>query len=195
MMSNINIEKLVEKFDTIIDSIKNENRKNQIKMMMEKIGSSYFIAPAAAKEEYHDAFPGGLLYHTLKVYSNMNRMCKMFYPDIDNDSIIITSLFHDLGKACTVSNQEIYIPIKEQWKLDRGINYELNPEIRDGLTHAQRSVRLLSFYGIELTEEEYLSILTHDGLFVDENICFKYKLNKLSSLLHFSDYFSVFHQG
>ena len=36
-----------------------------------------------------------------------------------------------------------------------------------------------------------LAILSHDGLYVDENQVFKYKFNKLALLLHFADVWTV----
>ena len=60
--------------------------------------SDFYSAPASTK--YHDANPGGLLYHSLRVYDELKRVLAA-YPEIkaSEESIVIVSLFHDLCKA------------------------------------------------------------------------------------------------
>jgi len=186
MKTKIDTEKEIKIFDELISSL-SEPRKSQVEEMMKFIGERYFTAPASGSILKHDAFPGGLLHHSLQVAANFKKLCNLFYPDVNKDSIIISALFHDLGKIGSLDGKELYIPVKEQWKRDRGNVYEYNPDIRDGLTHAQRSVRILSHFGIQLTDEEYLAIISHDGLFLDENQVYRNKMNKLSYLLHWAD--------
>ncbi len=187
-------EQIASDFDSVyalIESIKNEKRKNQLTFFFEQIGENYFSAPASSRADYHDSCVGGLANHSLQVLKNFNAICKLWGQDISKDSIITCALTHDSGKAETVDKKPIYLEETEKWKLNKGVVYYYNPDIRDGLTHAQRSVRLLSHYGVELTNDEYLAILAHDFLFVDENIVFKTKLNRLGYLLHFADVWTV----
>ena len=154
---------------------------------METIGDRYFTSPASGSTNKHDAFPGGLLHHSLQVTANFKKLCNLFYPEVQESSVILCGVFHDLGKIGSLDGKELYVPVKEQWKKDRGNVYEYNPDIRDGLTHAQRSVRILSYFEIQLTDIEYLAILAHDFLFLDENQIYRNKMNKLSYLLHWAD--------
>jgi len=191
MLSEQQIGKNIERVNKLIETLSSEV-KIPIQAMMDVVGEKYHSAPGSSSINRHDCYPGGFCDHTLRVFRNFKQLCELWYPEAQLNSIILVSLMHDLGKVCTLSGQDFYVPVKEDWKIKRGILYEHNKEIRDGLTHAQRSVRMLSHFGVPLTDDEYLAILSHDGLYVDENISFKNKQSKLAFLLHFADYYTVF---
>lgn len=187
MLSENEILNNIQRVTKLIDKITDDSRKNKIKELFEKIGDKYFTAPASSQEKFHDAYPGGLAKHSLQVTKNLNELSKLWYSSLSIDSIIICGLLHDVGKATTVNGLDIYIKETEDWKIRRGNLYYHNLDIRDGLTHAQRSIRLIAYYDISLTDEEYIAILSHDGLYVDENQVFKNKFGKLGLLLQWSD--------
>ena len=60
--------------------------------------SDFYTAPASTK--YHGAYEGGLLEHSLNVYTELQKL-KTVYPEINcsEESLIIVSLFHDLCKV------------------------------------------------------------------------------------------------
>lgn len=185
------IDKDIQLFNKAINLISDVERKEQVINFVNSIKDNLYSAPASSKADHHDAYVCGLVHHSLEVFRKFADICKIWAPEISKDTIIVCGLFHDIGKACTINNLPIYIEETEKWKLERGIYYNLNPEIRDGLTHAQRSVRLLSYHNVQLTEDEYLAILAHDFLYTEENISFKYKMNKVGHLLHFADVWTV----
>jgi hypothetical protein len=118
----------------------------------------------------------------------------LWFPTIPDDSLIITGLFHDLGKIGDISGSDYYIPTTQNWQIQKGIRYEYNKLLKDGLNHAQRSARLLNQCGVELTDDEYLAITFHDGLYLKENIqvasiCHDHNL---LMALHWADYYTVF---
>ena len=49
----------------------------------------------------------------------------------------------------------MFIPSTEQWKKNKGMLYEFNPNLDTALKLGERSVFLCMKYGIKLTEEEY----------------------------------------
>ncbi len=186
MLTQEQITKNAETVVKLIEKYVVSDRKDKLLKMLEKIGTQFYTAPAATS--YHSAFNGGLVYHTLAVVKNMLEICQIWYQDVSKESVVICSLFHDIGKCVTVKGEDIYVPNESQWHREKlGKMYEKNPIIRDGLTHAQRSIRLLSYFEINLTDEEYLAILSHDGIYVEENVVFKNKMNKLALMLHWSD--------
>lgn len=189
------INKLIEQFDEVIDKLL-PPRKKQVQGLIEKIGDRYFTAPASGSIHKHDAEPGGLAKHSLEVYENMKSICKAWFPNIPLDSIIILALFHDLGKIGIVGGEDHYLPTTQDWQIKKGIRYETNKDLKDGLTHAQRSVRILEQCGVKLTDSEYCAIILHDGLYVEENVQMKkhnsVRENSLLMSLHWSDYYTVF---
>jgi len=192
ILSEEQIKEVIESTYTLINSISDKNRKSQLKVLFDEIGDNYFSAPASSRSDYHDSCVGGLANHSLEVLTNYNKICKLWAPEISKDSIIICALLHDSGKSETIGKKPIYLEETERWKTERGNVYYHNPDIRDGLTHAMRSVRLAEYYGVKLTEDEYIAILAHDNLYVEENKVFKNKVGKMGTLLHFADYWTVF---
>lgn len=193
MLEQEQITKNAEMVMKLIENHIVSDRKDKISKMLEKIGTQFYTAPASKNINEHEAYTGGLVEHSLKVLKNLIEICNIWYKNCPVETRVIVGLFHDFDKSCTTDGTDWYIPNESQWHREKlGKMYELNPIIRDGLTHAQRSVRLLSYFNINLTDEEYLAILTHDGLYVDENISFKTRMNKLGLLLHWADSKSVF---
>jgi len=185
------ISKAMEQVYTLIEQLP-EPRKSQIKSFMDVMGARYATAPASGSIHKHDAEPGGLLTHSLDVYKNLKLMNDALGKDLPIDSMIICGLFHDLGKIGTLGGQDMYVLVTEQWRREKGYRYEHNKDIKDGLSHAQRAVRLLSHYGVELTDDEYVAMLYHDGLYMKENELFKRVQTKLALLLHWADYYTAF---
>lgn len=202
-MKQEEISKLIERFDKIIEMLPLD-RHAQVEHMIAQIGSRFFTSPASGSEHKHDAEPGGLLNHSLAVYDNLKMLQGMWFPNIPTDSVIIAGLFHDLGKIGTfdadlisdsgsVGGLDHYVPSIEDWQKRKGILYTWNKSIKDGLSHAQRSARLLSQCGVELTDNEYLSIVYHDGLYMKENaLLVSIHGNELLMALHWADYYTAF---
>lgn len=54
-----------------------------------------------------------------------------------------------------IAKAEMFIPSTEQWKINKGMFYEFNPNTQTALKLGERSIFLCMKYGIKLTEEEY----------------------------------------
>lgn len=155
--------------------------------------SDFFTAPCST--QYHLCKEGGLAEHSMNVYLYMrNTAAGIGYYDPltdSSDSIIITSLLHDLGKAGQYGKPN-YIPNMIQDKKNKGEYvrseakpYETNKDLL-AVPHEIRSIHIASQY-IELTEQESFAILMHNGLYGDLKYAYTGKETPLSMLLHFSD--------
>ena len=139
----------------MINMLDKKRRKN-ISVMMSDLASLYFSAPASYKSEYNSCFPGGLSRHSLQVMKGMVGLTNgLKIRDCDKDSIIILSLFHDLGKIGD-GVDSYYIGNDEYWK-SRGYNYKINDKFNN-IPPQTLSLFLLQKYGVELTYNEYLAI-------------------------------------
>jgi hypothetical protein len=191
MLSEEQINKNAETVVKLVEKYVISARKTSIIEMLKEIGTQFYTAPASGK--YHCQFPGGLVHHTLLMTKKLFELSKKFEHNISDESLLIAGLFHDLGKACTISKQDIYIWNSNQWRRDNlNEQYISNPEIRDGLTHAQRSIRLLTYFNVPLTDDEFQAILFHDGQYVDENKTIRHKQCKLGFLVHSADAWTAF---
>lgn len=164
----INITAFKEKFISLLKSTERKGVDETIKYLED---SGFFEAPAST--QYHGAYPGGLLEHSYNVYLQALYIYKIeckIKPQIkdalDEKSIIIASLLHDVCKA------EVYKEIKK-WRKDETKpagkqweqydtwkhTYDDNP-----FGHGEKSVIVLLHKRlIELTEEEMLAIRWHMG--------------------------------
>ena len=184
--------------EEILEILKSTKRPGMDKLCekLDKIG--FFTAPCSGS--YHLAKEGGLAEHSLNVYKIMSADAALKMPysyrNKNHDSIIICSLLHDVGK-CGDYGKPNYVPnmIKDgrptkadpvqKYKQSESKPYETNKDLSP-IDHEIRSVKIVSKY-IDLTEDEELAILWHNGLYGN----FKYQIQNhetpLYLLLHSAD--------
>ena len=164
---------------------------------MEKNG--FFESPCSGG--YHLAKEGGLLEHSMNVLAVMRNIAFSLQGEealIKKhwDSIVICSLLHDLGK-CGDHGKPGYVPNmvkdgkptkaepEQKYKQSESKPFEVNKDLYP-IDHEIRSVKIASRY-IELTEDEELAILWHNGLYGNFKYQIQGKETPLYMLLHFAD--------
>lgn len=80
---------------------------------------------------------------------NAKEKTKHAFLRVDKNSLMKVLLLQHISKA------ELFVPSNEQWKINKGMFYEFNPNLQTALKLGERSVFLCMKYGITLTEEEY----------------------------------------
>lgn len=194
-------------FCQILSSI--ERKEVNIKGLIEKLESSgFFTAPASTK--YHDSIDGGLCDHSLNVYYNLRSLVKNKHLEdiIDNDSIIICGLLHDMSK---MNIYEKYFKNVKKYseygtKHDNGGNFDWEVEESYKVVdaedrflygnHEETSEYMIRHY-IPLKLEESVAILTHHGgtnydSVPKESVFARYERYPLATLLHVADMISMF---
>ncbi len=183
--------------DRIIELLQGTDRdgmNNLIKCMDE---NGFFTAPCSG--QYHLCKEGGLAEHSLNVYNIMTNFTFAVYGENMDatkngydflNSVIITSLLHDLGKMGQFGKSN-YVPnmIKDRKTKELVQSekkpFETNKELLS-IPHEIRSIQIATQF-IQLIEEENFAILYHNGMYSD----LKYQLNgkerPLQMLLHFAD--------
>lgn len=165
--------------------------------------SDFFKAPASSI--YHNNKEGGLCEHSLNVYDNLMKLVEDygFKELIDEDSIIIASLCHDLAKIDfyepTVRNIKKYSDNgsktdnigKFDWVSVEG--YRVKESTKRDYTfgeHGITSFIIVNKY-IKLTEPEAAAIINHhmslDNGKVVSDISEIYNRYPLASMLHIAD--------
>jgi len=166
---------------------------------MDEIG--FFTAPASGGN--HACGEGGLAEHSANVLLMMEKFGVAAYGGEKfneiKDSVIITSLLHDLGK-CGDYGKQMYVhnmikdgrPTKaepnQKFKQSEAKPWKRNPNLLP-LDHATRSIKLATLF-IDLTEEEEFAIRYHDGLYETANYGVKGHETPLYMLLHWADMWS-----
>ena len=149
--------------------------------------TSWLTAPASTR--FHLNKEQGLLEHSVGVTYNALELKAKLAPDITDESIIVTALFHDVGKV-GYPGKPYYLPNDNQWEVEkRGMRYKVNPEIVT-LNIAVRSLYLISSH-IPLTEFEMQAIAAHDGVYPTYggvvNLEYFHRECRLQMIVHFAD--------
>lgn len=145
-----------ELFKTLLRKTKREGVEELIKWLD---NSDFKFAPASTK--YHNSFRGGLLKHSLDTYFCMYDFKNFIdYFSIPEDSIILTSLLHDICKVgCYKQNLRNVKNEDGQWVQVPYYEWEdLEP-----LGHGEKSVMLMYEYGVKPTKIERAMIRNHMG--------------------------------
>lgn len=166
-----------------------EPRRSLInEMLAGKIGEQFFTAPASSREQFHNAFTGGLLDHSLNVVKNAESIANglgLFKGVPEFQRLQFAALFHDFGKAGD-GEEPYYIATSEDWKRRKGELYEPNPKCKF-LTTAERGLFLFQKLRIPLEHDEYMSIRLNDGQYVRENEPYKLKEPQMALVVHWAD--------
>ncbi|MBB6217536.1 23S rRNA maturation-related 3'-5' exoribonuclease YhaM [Anaerosolibacter carboniphilus] len=159
------------------------DRKGKEELLSHLEENQYFTCPSSS--QFHGAKEEGNLEHSLNVTEVMLKLAPHIAPELPQESIIISGLFHDLGKASYFGKPN-YIPnFLKSGELSKSKPYETNKD-RLPIPHQIVSVHILSKY-INLTEEETYAILYHNGLYTSDGYVIKGNETPLLMLLHFSD--------
>jgi 23S rRNA maturation-related 3'-5' exoribonuclease YhaM len=152
---------------------------------MDKAG--FFTAPCSSA--HHLCKEGGLAEHSLNVYMMMWEMWEntKLFDLLSYESIIISSLLHDLGKA-SYRGKANYVPnILKSGKASDSKPFETNKD-RLYIPHEVVSVVMASQF-IELTEDEEFAIMYHNGNYTALGREIQGKERQLQQFLHFCDMF------
>lgn len=125
--------------------------------------TDFFYAPCSTR--FHLSVEGGLVEHSINVYTTFDALCEQFYPDFPAESRAICALFHDICKyhcydPCKKSRKtgKLLPNGKPEWEDYMG--YDFVEEFPYG--HGEKSVYLLQKF-IKLSDEEAMAIRWHMG--------------------------------
>ena len=153
--------------------------------LLEFLGEDLYSAPASNMESMYNAFPGGLIDYILTVTKygiNLNDILPESQK-VDKKSIIRVCFLHQLGKV------KLYKFCESEWhRKNQGKMYDFNEDLvsmRVGERSAYYSLR----YGVELSDEEYQSILNYDK--TDDDKQSKWYGSTLSTILRLANELAI----
>lgn len=170
----------IERFEQLARMTEKDNIDSLIQYCRD---SDFYTAWASSS--YHLNVKGGLLQHSLNVCDYAMRLWESFNSSVNLQSLMFCTLFHDLGKS-GLKGDEYYVPnTLKSGKLSGTKPIKINPNLRIK-NHAWRSVLQLSKY-VDLTEDEKVCIINHDGFYQAENRQAMLDIFELLYLTHSSD--------
>jgi hypothetical protein len=126
--------------------------------LLKFLGEDLFTAPASNMESMYNAYPGGLIDHILKV-TKYTLFLNDSLPEnirLKKESIIKVCFLHQIGKT------KLFKFCESEWhRKNTGKVYDFNEELIS-MRVGERSAYYALSYGVELTEEEYQSIINFD---------------------------------
>ncbi len=131
--------------------------------------SDFFEAPASTR--YHLSKPAGLLehslnvYHCLKDYLNRPRVKEVYKMNVDDETIAIVALLHDICKV-NVYQKSFRNKKDESGKWVQVPSYDYSDELPYG--HGEKSVYIISGF-MKLTRDEAFAIRYHMGFSETDN--------------------------
>lgn len=153
-------EKIKQNWDLFLSLISNKISNPIIKEPLEKLSKELedriAACPASTKLEYTGAFTGGLVWHSLNVLKTMKDLNKIYEAKYSPDTLIVVSLFHDIGK---IGNEEedYYLKQESDWHRKNGFMYKVNDCLPPSNIQT-RSLWWLNHYGVALSEQEIHAI-------------------------------------
>ena len=154
--------------------------------LVDHLGERLALCPASSRKEYHAAYPGGLVDHSLRVLTNALKLCKTFGWDIPRESLIVGALLHDLGKVGDAEN-DYYLPQTDSWRQEKLGEMYTHNRVMQYMTVPDRGVWLCQHFGLKLTQDEFLAIKLNDGQYAEENSPYKMKEPTLAVAVHMAD--------
>lgn len=163
----------LEKFYNYIDTYIPAPRADLLKQFYKEREDTLVMSPASSKLSHHNCFVGGYLDHVLRVTEAALIIDRLWdkmgqEKNYTLEELVFSSLNHDLGKLGT-NDQPFYVPNDSQWHIEKqGAYYKYNTNMIH-MRIADRSLYYLQSAGISMTENEYLAIKLHDGLYEESN--------------------------
>src|SRR5574337_52558 len=181
---------LLEKFvkaDKSIIEMQPEPRRSQLQRLMDgPVGEQFMVAPASGRRRYHNAFPHGLVDHSLRVAKNAYALAETLWPGRwKPEQLMFLGLVHDIGKA-GVPGEPFYVPVQEQWKERRGEFWEIDQEVY--APNQEIGVWTLLKEGVDLSYEEMQAIRLNDGAAAQGNESYSFHESDLALIIHWADH-------
>lgn len=163
-----------KQFRSYIEEYISSPRKEKLLEYYKSIDEIITLSPASSRESNHNAMPGGYVDHVNRVVRAALDLHKLWtgYGDSAStytvEELVFAALHHDLGKL-GLGDKPGYITNDNDWQIkNQGAVYKINPELAFS-TIPDRSLFILQSIGVQVSENEYVGIKIHDGMYDDAN--------------------------
>jgi 3'-5' exoribonuclease len=139
----------------LIDTVQNQHLRRLLEALLgpdARVWGRYQIAPAA--KYYHQAYPHGLLEHSLTVAQAVSAISATF-PGVDRDVAVTGALLHDIGKLDAYALEGHSISFSDEGRLQG--------EIALGYHCVRRTIEELEGFPSALAQAVLHIILSHHG--------------------------------
>ena len=149
------VEQLEDDLRRLLQTIQNPHLSALLERLFapeSRVWRRFRVAPAA--KYYHQAYPHGLLDHTLSVAQAVSAAAAAF-PGIDRDVAVTGALLHDIGKTLAYNSDPLAIDLTDAGRLIG--------EIPLGYYLVRRTIESIDGFEPELAQAVLHIILSHHG--------------------------------
>lgn len=159
-------------FLTNIETYIESPRKEALLTYYKSIEDHLVLAPASIRETYHNCLPGGYVDHINRVVKASLQLSELWSQHtpltFTQEELIFAAINHDLGKLGLGDKSGVF-PNDNDWQVkNQGVMYKINTALTFS-TVPDRTLFILQSIGVPVTENEYLGIKLHDGLYDESN--------------------------
>lgn len=182
-------EKLFDNFQKYAGLLKKYFPDEGTDKLLEEFGVRLTTAPRGLTES-EGGTPGDLVNFLLKTTLIANDHAKsvdarMGDGSIDRKSITRVCLVHELGKLGS-KDEELFVVQESQWHREKlGQNFKYNEKCQK-MSTGHRTLCLMQEYGMTVTPDEWIAILTSQGMQYPENAFYGNSLPNIAKVLHFA---------
>jgi hypothetical protein len=168
----------------------NDPRAQKLRDLFDsELGTAFFMAPASARDEYHNCYAGGLAEHSLEVAKWAIKLNAALGGKYTEDELWFVSLVHDLGKAG--DGKEEYFSFKDSdWHQKQGIKYEINEKCLP-MNIADRTLYILQAHHIDLSPDELLAIKLVETNPAEVPDVYRYNAPDLALILNWANRWAI----
>ena len=151
----VEVERLEHDLRALLATVQNPQLRTLLDRFFgeeSRIWKRFRVAPAA--KYYHQAYPHGLLDHTLSVAQAVSAAAAAF-PGIDRDVAITGALLHDIGKTQAYNDDPLAIDLTDAGRLQG--------EIPLGYYLVRRMIETIEGFDRELAQAVLHIVLSHHG--------------------------------
>lgn len=201
----LSAERITENWEIFllnIESYLEGDRREKLLDFYRKYEDRFALMPASGKASYHNAFAGGYVDHVNRVLNNSFQVYDLWEKlgaDVSGfslEELAFVAINHDLGKFGDIVHEEYLVEEDNYW-IKKGQIYKHNPDISFMKT-SERSLFLLQQIGVPVSNNEYLGIKLHDGLYEEANKSYymsfseEYRLrSNLPYIVHHADLLAI----
>lgn len=182
-------EKLLDNFQKYSGLLKKYFPEEGTDKFLEDFGVRLTTAPRGMTDS-EGGIPGDLINFLLKttlIASDHSKAIESRSGEnsVDRKSVTRVCLVHELGKLGS-KEEDLFVPQESQWHREKlGQNFKYNENCQK-MSTGHRTLCLLQEYGITVTPDEWISILTSQGMQYPENAFYGNSLPDIAKVLHFA---------
>ena len=169
-MSNLDAAQLESNWATY-EKLLGKLADQPLNELLGALGERIVMCPASPRKDQYGAYPGGMVEHVLRVTATMRTLARAL--ELGNDppspaSILKVGLLHDLGKVGDLE-KDYFVDQDSSWHREKlGQFYKFNEDLNK-MSVSHRTLYLLQYFGVSLTNDEWLAIQLAQGSHFEEN--------------------------